>query len=96
MLKNKFPPQLELISEHEINMGIRELSEGKQTHAFPFQYLGYLHEEAILKKNSNFLRSKSVRCSAHASSLLHLWILKSSEKLLSLNVAKYPLKAFYC
>ena len=29
MLKNKFPPQLELISDYEINMGIRELSEGK-------------------------------------------------------------------
>jgi hypothetical protein len=29
MLKKKFPPVMELISNQEVNMGIRELSEGK-------------------------------------------------------------------
>ena len=47
MLKNKFPPQLELISDYEINMGIRELSEGKceKLQQTPISFLQFLSWE---------------------------------------------------
>ncbi len=33
MLQNKYPPQMEVISKYEVNMGIRELSEGNHLFA---------------------------------------------------------------